>query len=270
METEILGILSGIGHLPVDVAKSAKERGCRIVAIGVVPDIDPELPEVADVYYDIHIGKIGKIISTLKKNNVKIVTMIGKVTKEILYKKGAIIIPDMRAIKILSSVPDRKDDTIMNAIVAELQSEDIFVMDQTYLIKPLMPGPGVLTKRQPTPEELADMDFGYKMAKEIGRLDIGQTVVVKNMAVMAVEAIEGTDACILRGGKLGKDAVVAKTAKPAQDDRFDVPGVGTKTIQSMIESGCKALVIEAGHTLLTEREAVIKLADEHGITIVSK
>ena len=108
------------------------------------------------------------------------------------------------------------------------------------------------------------------MAKEIGRLDIGQTVVVKNMAVMAVEAIEGTDACILRGGKLGKDAVVAKTAKPAQDDRFDVPGVGTKTIQSMIESGCKALVIEAGHTLLTEREAVIKLADEHGITIVSK
>ena len=180
--------------------------------------------------------------------------MIGKVTKEILYKKGAII-PDMRAIKILSSVPDRKDDTIMNAIVAELQSEDIFVMDQTYLIKPLMPGPGVLTKRQPTPEELADMDFGYKMAKEIGRLDIGQTVVVKN---------------ILRGGKLGKDAVVAKTAKPAQDDRFDVPGVGTKTIQSMIESGCKALVIEAGHTLLTEREAVIKLADEHGITIVSK
>lgn len=269
METETLGLLSGIGHLPVDVAKSAKKRGCRIVAIGVVPDIDPELPEVADVYYDIHIGKIGKIISALKKNNVKIVTMIGKVTKEILYKKGAII-PDMRALKILSSVPDRKDDTIMNAIVKELESEEIFVMDQTYLIKPLMPGPGVLTKRQPTPEELADMDFGYKMAKEIGRLDIGQTVVVKNMAVMAVEAIEGTDACILRGGKLGKDAVVAKTAKPAQDDRFDVPGVGTKTIQSMIESGCKALVIEAGHTLLTEREKVVALADEHGITIVAK
>ena len=121
METETLGLLSGIGHLPVDVAKSAKERGCRIVAIGVVPDIDPELPEVADVYYDIHIGKIGKIISALKKNNVKIVTMIGKVTKEILYKKGAII-PDMRALKILSSVPDRKDDTIMNAIVKELES----------------------------------------------------------------------------------------------------------------------------------------------------
>ena len=251
METETLGILSGIGHLPVDVAKSAKERGCRIVAIGVVPDIDPELPEVADVYYDIHIGKIGKIISTLKKNNVEIVTMIGKVTKEILYKKGAII-PDMRA------------------IVKELEGEGIYVMDQTYLIKPLMPAPGVLTKRQPTPEELADMDFGYKMAKEIGRLDIGQTVVVKNLAVMAVEAIEGTDACILRGGKLGKDAVVAKTAKPAQDDRFDVPGVGTKTIQSMIESGCKALVIEAGHTLVTEQEKVVQLADEHGITIVAK
>ena len=185
METETLGLLSGIGHLPVDVAKSAKERGCRIVAIGVVPDIDPELPEVADVYYDIHIGKIGKIISTLKKNNVKIVTMIGKVTKEILYKKGAII-PDMRALKILSSVPDRKDDTIMNAIVKELESEEIFVMDQTDLIKPLMPGPGVLTNRQPTPDELADMESGSITAKVLGRLDIWQSAVGQERAVYAL------------------------------------------------------------------------------------
>ena len=266
---ETLGLLSGIGHLPVDVARSAKERGCRVVAVGLVADVDPELAEIADVYYDIHLGKVGKIINALKKNDVKTVTMIGKVTKEVLYKKGAMM-PDLRAIKLLASLPDRKDDTIMKAIVDELAKEDIYVMNQTYLIKPLMPEPGVLTKRAPTEEELADMEFGFAMAKEIGRLDIGQTVVVKNRAVLAVEAIEGTDACILRGGKLGKEAVVAKTAKPEQDNRFDVPSVGTKTINSMIEAGAKAIVVEAHRTLLPEKAATIALADEHGITIVAK
>jgi DUF1009 family protein len=196
--------------------------------------------------------------------------MIGKVTKEVLYKAGAIV-PDLRAIKILASVPDRKDDTIMNAIVKEIESEGIIVMDQTELIKPLLPKPGVLTKRQPTPEELADMEFGFEMAKAIGGLDIGQTVVVKNRAVMAVEAIEGTDACILRGGFLGKGGViVAKTAKPSQDQRFDIPGFGTKTMESMIHAGATGIVIEAGNTLVVDREKTIAMADAHNITILVK
>lgn len=267
---EKLGILSGIGHLPVDVARSAKSQGYEVIAVGVVPEIDKELPESVDYYYDINIGKIGKIISTLKKHQVTKVTMIGKVTKEVLYKAGAII-PDLRAIKILASVPDRKDDTIMNAIVKELENEGIEVMNQTLLIKPLLPQPGVLTKRKPTPEELADMEFGFTMAKAIGGLDIGQTVVVKNRAVMAVEAIEGTDACILRGGYLGKGGViVAKTAKPSQDQRFDIPGFGTKTLESMIYAGATGIVIEAGNTLIAEREKTIALADEHDITILVK
>ena len=234
---ETIGLLSGIGHLPVDVALSAKSMGYRVIAVGVVPDIDPELAEAVDAYYDIHIGKIGKIISTLKKNDVKTVTMIGKVTKELLYKAGAVV-PDLRAIKILASVPDRKDDTIMNAIVKEA--------------------------------EVADMDFGFAMAKEIGRLDIGQTVVVKDRALMAVEAIEGTDACILRGGTLGKGVIVAKTAKPAQDNRFDMPSIGTKTMESMIAAGATGLVIEAGRTLLVEKEKTLALADAHNITIVAR
>ena len=143
---EVLGVLSGVGHLPVDVARSAKQQGYKVVAVGVVPGIDEELPTSVDVYYDINIGKIGKIISTLKKNKVTKVTMIGKVTKEVLYKAGAIV-PDLRAIKILASVPDRKDDTIMNAIVKELEGEGIEVMDQTLLIKPLLPQPGVLDRK---------------------------------------------------------------------------------------------------------------------------
>ena len=182
---EVLGVLSGVGHLPVEVARSAKELGYHVVAVGVVPGIDEELPGSVDVYYDINIGKIGKIISTLKKNKVTKVTMIGKVTKEVLYKAGKIV-PDLRAIKILATIPDRKDDTIMNAIVKELEDEGIEVMDQTLLIKPLLPPPGVLTKRKPTEAELADMEFGFEMAKAIGGLDIGQTVVVKNRAVMAI------------------------------------------------------------------------------------
>ena len=266
---ETIGLLSGIGRLPVDVALSAKSMGYRVIAVGVVPDIDPELAEAVDAYYDIHIGKIGKIISTLKKNDVKTVTMIGKVTKELLYKAGAVV-PDLRAIKILASVPDRKDDTIMNAIVKELEGEGIKVMDQTLLIQPLLPPPGVLTQRMPTEAEVADMDFGFAMAKEIGRLDIGQTVVVKDRALMAVEAIEGTDACILRGGELAcGNAVVAKVAKPAQDNRFDMPAVGVKTIESMIEVKASGLVIEAGRTLIVDREKVLSLADENAITIVA-
>ena len=209
---EVLGVLSGVGHLPVEVARSAKELGYHVVAVGVVPGIDEELPGSVDVYYDINIGKIGKIISTLKKNKVTKVTMIGKVTKEVLYKAGRIV-PDLRAIKILATIPDRKDDTIMNAIVKELEDEGIEVMDQTLLIKPLLPPPGVLTKRKPTEAELADMEFGFEMAKAIGGLDIGQTVVVKNRAVMAVEAIEGTDACILRGGFLAGNTIIPEREK---------------------------------------------------------
>ena len=266
---ETLGLLAGIGHLPVDVAQSAKKLGYKVVAIAVVPETDPELPENADVFYTINVGKVGKILQTLKQNDVKNVTMIGKVTKEVLYKTG-VVIPDLTTIRVLASLPDRKDDTIMNAIVKLIEDAGMRVMDQTVLVRPLLPEPGVLTKRKPTEQEWKDMQFGFRMAKELGRLDIGQTVVVKNQAVMALEAIEGTDACILRGGFLGKGSViVAKTAKPAQDNRFDIPSVGTTTLTSMIHAGATGIVIEAGRTLLVDRKRTLAMADEKGITIVS-
>ncbi len=266
---ETLGILAGIGHLPVDVAQSARQQGYKVVAIALVGDTDPELPDNADVFYTINVGKVGKILKTLQQNSVKNVTMIGKVTKEVLYKNGAIV-PDLTAIRLLASLPDRKDDTIMNALVKLVEEAGMHVMDQTELIRPLLPEPGVLTRRQPTEQEWEDMRFGFRMAKELGRLDIGQTVVVKNRAVMALEAIEGTDACILRGGFLGKGGViVAKTAKPAQDKRFDVPSVGTATLTSMIHAGATGLVIEAGRTLLVDRKRTLAMAEEKGIAIVS-
>ena len=264
-----LGLLAGVGHLPVDLAKGAKAAGYKVVVIGVVPGLDEELPTVADVFVGTHIGKIGKILDTLKKNNVTTVTMIGKVTKEILYSEGKIV-PDFEAIKLLASLPNRNDDTIMNAIVAKLNSKGIEVIDQTMFLQALMPKPGVLSDRKPTAEELADMEYGFQMAKEIGGLDIGQTVVVKNKAVIAVEAIEGTDACILRSGALSRGNIVAKVAKPAQDNRFDVPSVGTKTLESMIASGATGIVMEAGKTLLVDKEKTLALANSHKITVVAK
>jgi DUF1009 family protein len=148
--------------------------------------------------------------------------MLGKVTKELLFS-GTVKLDD-RARKLLAGLADNSDDTIMLALVRELAQEGIGVLDQTALIRALMPAPGLITRRPPTADEEADMEFGFRMAKEIGALDIGQTVVVKNRAVLAVEAIEGTDACIRRGGQLGQGGtVVAKVAKPAQDSRFDVP-----------------------------------------------
>ena len=176
--------------------------------------------------------------------------------------------PDLRALKLLNRLRNRKDDTIMLAIVDELAKDGLEVVDQTLYLKPLMPEAGVLTKRQPTEAEEADIRFGFVTAKAIGGMDIGQTVVVKHKAVMAVEAIEGTDACIRRGGALGRgEAVVVKVAKPNQDMRFDVPAVGLTTLASMLESHCTILAVEAGRTLFVNQEQVLAEANRNHICI---
>ena len=173
-------------------------------------------------------------------------------------------------VTFLATLPNRKDDTIMLGFVRELNKAGIEVLDQTVLIRLLMPETGCLTKRKPTADEEKDIAFGLRMAKELGRLDVGQTVVVKGLAVMALEAIEGTDACIARGGELARGgAVVVKTAKPKQDQRFDVPAVGLKTVATMVSVGAKVLAIEAGRTLLVDRDEVVALADQNGIAIVA-
>ncbi|MCC5464184.1 LpxI family protein [Pelosinus baikalensis] len=264
---KIIGLLAGIGRLPVEFARAARGMGFTVIAISVVPGTDEELDRVANKTYHISVGQLQAIITTLKEEGVTEVTMIGKVTKELMFA-GAVAL-DSRIQKLLAGLTDNSDDTIMLAFVRELAMEGLGILDQTALIRSLMPGPGVLTDREPTEEEQADLDFGFTMAKEIGRLDIGQTVVVKNCAVMAVEAIEGTDACIRRGGELGRCGVrVVKVAKPNQDMRFDVPTVGPNTIESMLAAGATALAMEAGKTLLVDRQTVLKIANNHGITIL--
>ncbi len=262
-----IGLLAGVGRLPVEFARAARGMGFTVIAISVVPGTDEELAAVADKTHHISVGQLQAIITTLKEEGVTDVTMIGKVTKELMFA-GAVAL-DSRIQKLLSGLTDNSDDTIMLAFVRELAMEGLGILDQTDLIRSLMPESGVLTKRKPTEEEQADLEFGFTMAKEIGRLDIGQTVVVKNCAVMAVEAIEGTDACILRGGELGRGGVrVVKVAKPNQDMRFDVPTVGPDTLESMLGAGATALAMEADKTLLVDRQTVLKIANNHGITIL--
>jgi UDP-2,3-diacylglucosamine hydrolase len=265
----IIGLLAGVGRLPVEFARAARGMGFTVIAISVVTGTDPELPGAVDKFYQISVGKLGRILATLKAEGVSEVTLLGKVTKELAFNK--LVLPDWRLMKLLAGLRNQSDDTFMLAFVRELAAEGIDVLDQTEFLKPLMPMPGVLSRRRPTAAEQADMDFGFGIAKQMGGLDIGQTVVVKNGAVMAVEAIEGTDACIRRGGALGRGGVtVAKTAKPKQDMRFDVPGIGPDTLQAMIEVGAVALVMEAGKTLLIDQERVLTLADQHGITIAAQ
>lgn len=265
---EKIGLLAGVGRLPVEFARAARSMGIAVTAIAVVPGVEEDLADAADTLHSISAGELNKIITTLKQAEVTQITMIGKVTKELLFA-GSVALDD-RMKKLIVQLPDQSDDTIMMAFVRELAAAGIGVLDQTAFIRQLMPAPGVLSKRQPTAAETADMQFGFAMAKAIGGLDIGQTVVVKNKAVMAVEAIEGTDACIRRGGQLGRGSVtVAKVAKPEQDLRFDVPAVGMDTLKAMIETGATALVIEAGKTLLVDRKSVLALADNNNITIVA-
>lgn len=266
-----LGLLAGVGTLPFEFVQTAKKQGHEIVCIAVVPDVDTRLKSYSDKYFEINVFKLNKILKTLCEANVKEVTMLGKVTKEYLYKRK-LVIPDLRTVKLLNKLRklDFKDDTIMLALVDELEGSGLKVMDQTKYLKPFMPPPQIFTHAMPSEEQMDDIAFGFKTAKLIGQMDMGQTVVVKDKAVMAVEAIEGTDACIRRGGKLaGKGAVVVKVAKPNQDPRFDVPAVGLDTLNAMIETKCKVLAIEAEKTLFVDRFDVMDKADEHDIVIVS-
>lgn len=263
-----IGLLAGVGRLPVEFARAASGMGVQVIGVGVLPEVDPELAQVSHVYEQINIAKLDRIFKVFKREKVTEITMLGKITKELVYAHREL--PDLRVLKIFSRLKNFSDDTLTLALVEDFAAAGITVLDQTELLRPLMPAAGVMTTRRPTEAELADMKFGLVMAKSIGGLDIGQTVVVKNRAVMAVEAIEGTDACIRRGGQLGRGGVtVAKAAKPKQDMRFDVPGVGPDTIVSMAAAGAVALVIEAERTLVVDRELMVEQANRHGMTVVA-
>lgn len=214
-----------------------------------------------------HIGKLGEVIKTLKKQGVTEAVMAGKISKTLLYRKK--VRPDLRAAKLLFMLKDRGDDSIINAVAREFEKDGIKLIGISELCSALLTPDGQLTKGPPTDAEWKDIKFGFRLAKEIGRLDIGQTVVVKDLAVMAVEAIEGTDEAIKRGGGLaGGGATVIKVIRPSQDIRFDVPVVGMNTLHAMVKAHIRVLALEAHKSLFLDRGGFISRAEKAGISVI--
>lgn len=262
-----IGLIAGMGELPMAIAAEAKAKGHNVLAIALEPLADSMLSSYVDDIKWVNVGKLGEIIDTLKKAGIKEVVMAGKVPKALLYKSR--IIPDLRAVKLLFSLKGRSDDAIMLAVAKELEKDGITLLNTTDFCSGMLVPEGVLTGDKLTEDEWKDIKFGWKIAKEMGKLDIGQTVVVKNNAVMAIEAIEGTDEAIKRGGYYADEgAVVVKVSKPSQDLRFDVPVVGLDTLRAMLEVKARVLAIEAGKSILLQREHFIKEAGDAGISVV--
>jgi len=264
-----LGLIAGSGDLPKAIAIEAKRMGYRVIAIALQPLANESLASFVDDFYKISIGRFGRIIKTLKESSTAEAVMAGKVPKDILYKHKKNLLPDLRATRFLISLKDYSDMTILEAISNELKKDGITLLRTTTFTKNLLTHEGVLTKKHPHKNQWRDIEFGWKIAREIGRLDIGQTVVVKEMAVMAVEAIEGTDEAILRGGTLAKDgAVVVKVSKPRQDMRLDVPTVGIDTLHAMKKVCAGILALEAERSIIIDKERFINEADKAGIVVV--
>jgi len=262
-----IGIIAGMGELPVIIAKDARERGYKVITVALETLASLEMDSVSDEIRWVNPGKFGELIDILKKHQIKEAIMAGKVPKSLLFKSK--ITPDLRAVKLLFSIKDKSDDAILNAITKELAGEGIEIIDTTKFSPHLLTPVGCLTRKKPDEEQWKDIEFGWKIAKEIGKLDIGQTVVIKGKAVMAIEAIEGTDEAILRGGKwAGDGAVVVKVSKPQQDMRMDVPAVGPDTLKSMEKVNAKVLAMEAHRSMIVDRETVIRAAESAGIVIV--
>jgi DUF1009 family protein len=268
LNVAILGIVAGTGSLPILIARRAVEQGYEVLAIAFRGFTDPAIQEVVQETVWLRLGQAQKAITALKEHGIDRVVMAGKIEKITLMKPWKLRL-DLRGLRFIRSLKDWRDDTVLAAIADELLKEGITVDELTRWADKLMAPLGVLTARLPTPREWNDISFGRDMAKGIGALDIGQTVVVKNSAVIAVEAIEGTDKAIRRVWDLGvRDAVVVKMAKPQQDMRFDVPGVGPSTIESMQAAGARVLAVEAGKTMVADFSETIGQADRAGISVV--
>jgi hypothetical protein len=268
-----LALIAGNGRFPFLVLDAARSMGYDVTVIATREEASTELNEAAAkaraAIHWISLGELGKCITLLKQSGASHAVMAGQVKHTKIFAGG--IVPDAKFLSVLIKLPFQNTDGLIGAVAKVLKDEGIELIDSTSLLKPMLAGAGVMTKRLPTDEEQADFAFGYEMADVIAGLDIGQTIAVKHRAVVAVEAMEGTDEVIARAGHLAGTGVrIVKVAKPKQDMRFDVPVVGLATVRAMRAAGAAALSIDAGKTLMFERDDLIAGADEAGITIVGR
>jgi UDP-2,3-diacylglucosamine hydrolase len=268
-----LGLIAGNGRFPFLVLEAARSMGHDITVIAAKEEAFTDLNDAAvkakAAIHWISLGQLGKCISLLKDAGITHAVMAGQVKHTKIFAGG--IIPDLTFMSLLAKLPMKNTDGLIGAVASVLKDHGIELMDSTSLLTPMLATPGVMTKRAPTEEEQKDFEFGYRIADAVAGLDIGQTVAVKHQAVVAVEAMEGTDAVIARaGGLAGAGVRIVKVAKPQQDMRFDVPVIGVATIQAMRVAGASALSVDAGKTLMFERDTVLANANEAGITIIGR
>jgi DUF1009 family protein len=268
-----LGLIAGNGRFPFLVLDAARSMGHDVTVIATREEASTDLNEAATnaraAIHWISLGELGKCITLLKQSGASHAVMAGQVKHTKIFAGG--IVPDAKFLSVLMKLPFQNTDGLIGAVARVLRDEGIELLDSTSLLTPMLASAGVMTKRGPTDDEQKDFAFGYEMADTIAGLDIGQTIAVKHRAVVAVEAMEGTDEVIWRAGHLaGSGVCVVKVAKPKQDMRFDVPVIGLATVHAMRAAGASALSIDAGKTLMFERDELIRTADEAGITILGR
>ncbi|MDR0617739.1 MAG: UDP-2,3-diacylglucosamine diphosphatase LpxI [Endomicrobium sp.] len=262
---ENIGLIAGNNRFPFLVAKEIKKSGNRVICIALKEEADVELENVCDKVFWLSVGKFQKIIEALKSENVKSIVMAGQVKHVKIYSA---ISMDFRALKVMGSLVNKKTDTILKTIANEFEKDGMYLMPSYTYLKRLLAPSGLISGKKLSSDENKNIDFGYKIAKGIASFDIGQTVVVKDKSVLAVESVEGTDECIKRAYKLGgENSIVIKVAKPNQDFRFDVPVIGLQTVDTLKQNKVRAIAIEAGVTLILDKNEVIEKAKEEKVTI---
>ena len=271
---ERIGLLAGWGRFPIVFAEEARKQGYSVYCSAIAGMADDDMGQYCDKVQYTPLARLGAAIRFFRKNRVDRIVMAGKVNKQVLFDPWRLfrLLPDLRTLHMwFRYATNKADDTLLLAVIREFERDGIHFESALTFCPELLVKHGFLTKRQPSASQWKDIRFGWDLAKEMGRLDIGQTVIVQDTAVIAVEAIEGTDQCIRRAGTLCKrgNLVVIKVAKPRQDMRFDVPTVGVQTLQTMQEAGARVLAIECGMTILLDEPEVLAMAERLGISIVS-
>jgi DUF1009 family protein len=261
------GLIAGNGRFPFLVLEGARRAGVRLSVAAIREETDPAIEREAESVVWVGIGQLNKMIRFFKREGVERAMMAGQVKHVQIFSSA---LPDLRMLKMLLRLPRRNTDALIGAVAQELSSEGIELIDSTFFLKHLLPEASTLTRRAPDERERGDIEYGLEVARGIARLDLGQTIVVRAKACVAIEAMEGTDATVRRAGDLARGKLtVVKVAKPDQDMRFDVPVVGIPTIETMAGAGATCLCITAGKTLMFDREEMVRLADEKRISIVA-
>ncbi len=271
----MVGLLAGSGRFPILFAEAARRQGLKVACVGIKYEASPELRDLCTTYATAGVAKLGRMIHIFGRQHVRHVVMAGKVTKNVMYTPWRFVQlwPDYRMLHMwyFMNRKDNRDDSILLGVIAEFERDGIAFASALDYCPELLVTEGLLTRRPPTARELADIEFGWQLAKEMGRLDVGQSVAIKEKAALAVEAIEGTDRCIERAGHFCRAGgwTLVKVAKPQQDMRFDVPTIGVSTIENLHKAGARVLAIEASRTIVIDQSEVIDLANRYGLTIVA-